>query len=136
MKGNKKIAFTIIIILLISIAGFFLYKKSVRKLIVTGYAHKNDSINLIINSKRHPIKLDNHSKDGYEILIYKELFYNSYRNNDDIHVVSDSSGKIIIDTTLVLSKKNTHGRVFFENPVETNYKRKVCLLNDSAMIIY
>jgi len=136
MKAKSKILFTLIFVLLISTAGFFFYRKSVRTLTITGFAHRNDSVNLIINNKSYPIKLDNHLKNGYEILIYKKLLHNSYRENDDIRVMIDSSGKTIIDTTLVLNKKNTHGRVFLKDPVETNYKRKVCLLNDSAMIIY
>ncbi len=130
---RKSMIFVLMVVLFI---GVLFYLPSKRKLTVTGYAYRGDSINIMINGNGYFIKIDSGSNKNIQLLIDKDIKYRNMKNPDEIHIKLDSENVAVIDTFLQLNKKNVKPRLFFDKPDETNSKREVFLINDSSMLIY
>ncbi len=129
----KKWLIFLIFILLVTIFLLVLCKQSEKELVVTGYANRNDLVAILINDIPLDLKLGSGGDSRFEILIYRDIIYRSLRSTDKIHVKLDSNFICLIDTVLLLNSNNVLPRVFFENPNETNGKRKVVLIEGSKL---
>ncbi len=129
----KKWLIFLISIILVTIFLLVLCKQSEKELVVTGYANRNDLVTILINDIPLDLKLGSGGDSKFEILIYRDIIYRSLRSKDKIHVKLDSNFICLIDTVLLLNSNNDLPRVFFENPNETNGKRKVVLIDDAEL---
>jgi hypothetical protein len=129
---NGKIFLTIIAI---TVGAVFYLSTLKRKVNITGFAFKGDSIMVTINRSPYPIELSSGSVNN-AIYLYEELQYRSFKDSDLIHVKLDSGKFVLIDTMMVLKKAVIQPRVFFEDPYLSDGLRKVLLVNDSGFIRY
>ncbi|MCX6206085.1 MAG: hypothetical protein NTZ19_07525 [Bacteroidetes bacterium] len=133
MKNRKQIIGILLILIIVSFSAYLISK---RNLCVTGYVLNGDKLQISINNNDYTIRKNSSSNKSLPSFIYEDIKFRSIKNVDQIHVICDSSEIILIDTIILLNKNNTNPRVFFENPVENKYERKVFLLNDSGLITY
>jgi hypothetical protein len=124
-----------LIIITITVGAVFYLSTLKRKVNITGFAFKDDSITVTINGSRYPIELPEGSVNGANYL-YEELQYRSFKDSDLIHIKLDSGKFVLIDTMTVLNKAVIQPRVFFEDPSLTEGLRQVLLVSVSGFVRY
>jgi len=105
-----------------------------KKIIVSGYAFGNDLISISFKSKRilHYVHKCTSSEP---CSIYEQVNLDNYVDGE-ISIRIDSMGHKLIDTSFFLESKNKEPVILFQNPRETNCKRKIVMLNISKEVKY
>jgi len=100
----------------------YLFKK---KIVIIGFGYKNDLIE-VRQSKitLQTVTINDNSIDSNGVCSFYETFgYYTFSGNATLNIEIDSANHKLLDTVLVLTKKNERPFISFEKPTETKFKR-------------
>ena len=70
--------------------------------------------------------------DSNRVCSFYEIFnYYTFSGNANLTIEIDSAGQKLLDTVLILTQKNKDPFISFQSPIETKFKRKFFVVDET-----
>ena len=104
-----------------------------REIHIIGFGYKNDVIQVKqSNITIEKYKVEEINVDSNRVCSFYETFnYYTFSGNANLIIEIDSAGQKLLDTVLILTQKNKDPFISFQSPIETKFKRKFFVVDET-----